>query len=166
MPRYSALYTAMRWLSYNALFHLLSLLRVPVITVRYEDFVAAPKRTVSEILRFAGLEAREQETAHIHHNSVVLGVHHTVAGNPMRFDVGEITFRLDNEWQSGLRPLARATVSLLTAPLRFLYGYTRWNKPRIESQRATSPVGRSDAPPSFVESRDDPPRGKHARTYQ
>jgi UDP-N-acetylglucosamine transferase subunit ALG13 len=166
MPRYSVLYTAIRWLSYNALFHVLSLLRVPVITVRYEDFMAAPKRTVSEILRFAGLEPRERETAHIQHNSVVLGVHHTVAGNPMRFDVGEIKFRPDNEWQSGLRPLARATVSLFTAPLRFVYGYARWSKPRIESERAASPVGPSDAPPSFVESRDDSPRGKHSRTYQ
>jgi hypothetical protein len=166
MPRYSALYTAIRWLSYNALFHLLSLLRVPVITVRYEDFMAAPKRTVSEILRFAGLEPREEETAHIQRNSVILGVHHTVAGNPMRFDVGEIKFRLDNEWQSGLQPQARATVSLLTAPLRFVYGYVRWSKPRIGSEPTASPVNASDPPPPFVESRDDSPRGKHARTYQ
>lgn len=166
MPRYSVVYTAMRWLFYNALFHFLSLLSVPVITVRYEDFMAAPKQTVSEILRFAGLEASEQETAHIRHNSVVLGVHHTVAGNPMRFNVGEVRFRPDNEWQSGLRPRARATVSLLTAPLRVVYGYVRWSRPRIGSEPAASPVNPSDAPSPFVESRDDSPRGKHARTYQ
>jgi UDP-N-acetylglucosamine transferase subunit ALG13 len=166
MPRYSVVNTAMRWLSYNALFHLLGLLRVPVITVRYEDFIAAPRRTVSEILRFAGLESREQETAHIRHNSAILGVHHTVAGNPMRFDVGEIKFRLDNEWQSGLRPLARATVSLLTAPLRVVYGYVRWSKLDIGSAAAASPVDPSDTPPSSVKSSDDSPRGKHARTYQ
>ena len=102
-------------------------------------------------------------------------IQHTVGRDPdpalplaiqMRFDVGEIKFRPDHEWQSGLRPLARATVSLFTAPLRFVYGYARWSKPRIESERAASPVGPSDAPPSFVESRDDSPRGKHSRTYQ
>jgi UDP-N-acetylglucosamine transferase subunit ALG13 len=166
MPQYSVLYTAMRWLGYNVLFHFLSLLRVPVITVRYEDFMAAPKRTVSEILRFAGLEPSERETAHIRHNSVTLGVHHTVAGNPMRFEVGEIKFRPDDEWQSGLRAPSRAIVSLLTAPLRVVYGYMRWSKSKIDSDSAAAPVNPLDAPPSLVESRDDSPRGKHARTYQ
>jgi hypothetical protein len=166
MPRYSVVYTATRWLSYNVLFHLLGLLRVPVVTVRYEDFMAAPKRTVSEILRFAGLEPTEQETAHIRHNSVLLGVHHTVAGNPMRFDVGEIKFRPDDEWRRGLRPLARATVSILTAPLRVVYGYVGRSKLKIGSGPTAAPVDPSDAPPSLVESRDDTPGGKQARTYQ
>jgi UDP-N-acetylglucosamine transferase subunit ALG13 len=166
MPRYSVVYTATRWLSYNVLFHLLGLLRVPVVTVRYEDFMAAPKRTVSEILRFAGLEPTEQETAHIRHNSVLLGVHHTVAGNPMRFDLGEIKFRPDDEWRRGLRPLARATVSILTAPLRVVYGYVGRSKLKIGSGPTAAPVNPSDAPPALVESRDDTPGGKQARTYQ
>jgi hypothetical protein len=166
MPRYSVLYTAVRWLSYNALFHVLSLLGVPVITVRYEDFMAAPERTVSEILRFAALEPKESDTAHIRRNSVVLGTHHTVAGNPMRFKIGEVKFRVDKEWQSGLRPLQRASVSLLTAPLRFAYGYVGWRRPRVGSKPAAALVNRSDAPPSSVERGDDSPRGKHARTHQ
>jgi UDP-N-acetylglucosamine transferase subunit ALG13 len=166
MPRYSVLYTAIRWLCYNALFHFLSLLKVPVITVRYEDFIAAPERTTSQILRFAGLEPRETETAHIRRNSVMLGIHHTVAGNPMRFEVGEVKFRFDNEWQSGLPPLQRASVSVLTAPLRYIYGYAPWRKRRAGSKQALAVANRSNAPPSFVEHRDDPPRGKHARTYK
>jgi len=52
-----------------------------------------------------------------------LGVHHTVAGNPMRFTVGTTPVRLDEAWRREMPAGRRRLVSAITAPLRRRYGY-------------------------------------------
>jgi hypothetical protein len=125
MPRYGAVPTAARWSVYSVLFHGLRLLRVPVLVVRYEDLVARPGPTLQRVLRFAGMEPMAGGLAHVGEGVVRLGQHHTVAGNPMRFRVGEIPLRLDAEWRVRMPVAQRRMVGALTAPLRWPYGYRR-----------------------------------------
>lgn len=123
MPRYHVLASALRWSLYAVLCHAMRLLRVPVITIRYEDLVADPRATVAAVLAFTGYDVADSALAHLHPDRVELGVHHTVAGNPMRFRTGTIELRPDEEWRRSMPAGERRLVGLVTAPLRWLYGY-------------------------------------------
>ena len=58
-------------------------------------------------------------------STVTLKANHSVDGNPMRFKVGELTLRVDNEWRTALPRRQRAIVTALTWPLLARYGYLR-----------------------------------------
>jgi hypothetical protein len=49
---------------------------------------------------------------------VGLGVDHVVAGNPMRFERGEIALRRDDRWRVEMPVRSRIAVGGLTAPVR------------------------------------------------
>ncbi|MEZ4864517.1 MAG: sulfotransferase [Caldilineaceae bacterium] len=100
------------WLARNA--------QLPVIRVRYEDFVADPKRTVARIgdhfgLTFDNLGATTSATPS------ALDAAHGVAGNRIR-RAGVQPLKLDNEWEGQLRPALRK-MALLSWPLMQAYGY-------------------------------------------
>ena len=120
MPRYSALRSAVDWVGYAALIRALGAASVPVLVVRYEDLVRDPRGTVARILTFSGLPADEPALAHLRPGAVNLREHHTVAGNPMRFHVGDLPIQADEEWRTRLPRVPRMLVSALTAPARFL----------------------------------------------
>lgn len=123
MPRYGAVSSSLRWSVYGLLFDAIRLFRVPVMTVRYEDLVADPEATVAAVARFAGLPVPASALSHLHSDRIELGVHHTVAGNPMRFTVGATPVRLDEAWRREMPAGRRRLVSVITAPLRHRYGY-------------------------------------------
>lgn len=125
MPRYSPAETALKWSVYGMLFHLLPAVGVPVMTVHYEDFMRQPRETIARILRFAGHRFDDAALAHITDGAVHLDHHHTVAGNPMRFATGDVRLTLDDEWRSKMRPLPRAVVGVVTAPMRAFYAVQR-----------------------------------------
>jgi hypothetical protein len=54
---------------------------------------------------------------------LVLGAHHSVGGNPMRFSQGTVDVRLDDGWRDALPRRDRRIVTLLTLPLLAAYGY-------------------------------------------
>lgn len=120
MPRYSAASTVLNWTVYGLMFHLLPVLGIPVMTVHYEDFMRHPRDTVSRVLQFAGCTPDTGALAHISDTEVHLSIHHTVAGNPMRFKTGDVKLRFDDEWRTKMGALPRATVALVTAPMRAL----------------------------------------------
>lgn len=123
MPRYGAVSSSLRWAAYGLLFDAIRLFGVPVMTVRYEDLVADPETAVAAVARFAGLTVSTSGLAHVHSDRIDLGVHHTVAGNPMRFTVGSTPVQLDEAWRREMPAARRRVVSALTAPLRWRYGY-------------------------------------------
>lgn len=123
MPRYGPVGSTLRWSLYNALFHSLRLLRVPVLVVRYEDLVADPRATVRRVLTFAGMPPTDADLEFIRDGAVHLDTHHTVAGNPMRFTVGTIEVSLDDIWRQRMPAGQRRMASLLSVPLRYRYGY-------------------------------------------
>ncbi|MFC5177997.1 sulfotransferase family protein [Nocardioides taihuensis] len=94
-----------------------------VTTVRYEDFVADPRGTVRTAVEAAGVAVTEADLAHVSRDGVVLGTHHQVAGNPVRFTTGPVPIRPDQTWRRSLPVRDRRTVELLTTGIRRLRGY-------------------------------------------
>lgn len=123
MPRYHPFRMGFRWVAYNGLFNLLRVLGARSRFVRYEDLIRAPQAAVERILSLAGADGADLGFLGEHH--VDLEATHSVAGNPMRFKVGRVDLRLDEEWRRSMRRAHRAIVSVVTAPLMFLYGYRR-----------------------------------------
>lgn len=92
------------------------------LLVRYEDFVADPRTTMSTIAELCG--DPDAELAFTDPQTVLLAPTHTVAGNPDRLRSGPTRLRLDDEWRTRMGRRDRAIVSATTAPLRRRYGYT------------------------------------------
>ena len=118
MARLGSGRVAVRWLLYAVLLELVRRPR-PRVRLRYEDFAADPGGAVERLLAFAGVPP----AAVVDGGTVVLEPDHTVAGNPMRFRVGEIEIRRDDEWRERLPRRDHRIVSLVTWPLRAAYGY-------------------------------------------
>ncbi len=123
MPTYSPLNSGARWMAYNALFELLGRLGVPRLAVRYEEFLKDPRRQTIYIARHVGETVGDEELAFLGPNEVELGINHTAAGNPMRFKLGRIPLKLDEEWRLAMDPGQSRAVTLLTWPLLRRYGY-------------------------------------------
>lgn len=123
MPRYGLVRTALTWDLYAILYLALRLLRVPVMVVRYEDLIEQAESTVRAALWFAGVENDDSVASSITGDSADLSVAHTVAGNPMRFTIGKVELRPDDEWRTGLSDARQRLVGLLTWPVRRRYGY-------------------------------------------
>ncbi len=94
------------------------------MTLRYEDFVANPEAAVASIVSLVQensvqLPFVDPHTAELQH------ANHSVFGNPVRFQQGEVTIRLDNKWQTKLNQRQKFAVTGLTWPLQLKYGYLR-----------------------------------------
>jgi sulfotransferase family protein len=92
------------------------------LRLRYEDFVADPRRSFEEILKLTGEE--DAELPLVGERDVKLGISHTVSGNPNRFDTGTVELRQDRAWQKQMKPRDRALVTALTLPLLTRYHYS------------------------------------------
>jgi len=88
----------------------------PSLTVRYEDFAAAPEATVASICAALGLEAAPGML------DFRARAHHLISGNPMRFS-GSSRIEADESWKERLPPSAQAAVAAATAPLAETFGY-------------------------------------------
>ncbi len=123
MHRYSPAGSSALWTGHNLFFALLRRLGTRTRLLRYEDFVAAPGRTVLELAEFAGLPTTDGQSVVSDDSSVVLTPSHTVAGNPVRFRQGPMTLRRDDAWREQLPRRRKLLVGLLTLPLLVRYGY-------------------------------------------
>jgi len=123
MAQYSPRTMARMWASHNAAVELVRLHGVPVMRLRYEDFLADPVPVSTELARFAGLPAGPGSLRHIRSDQVQLPVTHSAAGNPLRFMVGPVPLRRDDVWQAAFPARQRRLVTALTWPLLVRYGY-------------------------------------------
>ena len=114
-----------RWLSHNALFHLLRRLGVPVLLVQYESLVHRPSAELVRLLDHAGEPSAAGRLDFIGDGWVELGASHALAGNPMRFRQGRVPLRVDEEWRSKLSRGQRLLTLCSTWPLLVRYGYLR-----------------------------------------
>jgi len=78
---------------------------------------------VSRVLGFAGRPDLARSLDHLKTDAIELGPHHTVAGNPMRFQTGRVDLRVDEAWRAAMPAQDRALVTRLTSTLRRRYGY-------------------------------------------
>lgn len=124
MPQYHPARPSGRWMFDNSGFEVLEQRGVPTLRVRYESFLEQPKETVAEIFRFARPGSEVPDLSFIEQGTVDLASpSHSVAGNPMRFEQGRLTLRLDEAWRTELEPNHRRLVTAITAPLLHRYGY-------------------------------------------
>ena len=94
-----------------------------VVRVRYEDFIAAPSRTVNRVLDELETPRRIADAEHVDGTSVRLGADHLIASNPNRSRRGVIELREDVAWRREMRPLHQWVVTALTLPFLRRYGY-------------------------------------------
>jgi hypothetical protein len=86
--------------------------------VRYEDLVADPVATLSNLLKHSG-----EATDFPAHGEGLLLSNHMVAGNPLRFTKGFVPVRADTEWKERMGRGQFYVVTALTLPLLARYGY-------------------------------------------
>lgn len=116
-PARSTLY----WTGFNAASELVRRrYRDASALLRHEDFVHDPRAGIAAILRLVGLDAPPPVDAQ---GRAVLGVNHTVTGNPDRLARGLMRVRGDDRWQRDLPARANATATALALPLLGRYGY-------------------------------------------
>ena len=114
--------TAIGWNATNlALEALRGVGTLDCLRVRYEQFVADPARELTRICDHLGVE--RELSGLVHGRKVTLAPSHTVSGNPMRFQRGEIELRLDAAWVDRMPAGRRRLVAALTLPLLAAYGY-------------------------------------------
>jgi Sulfotransferase family len=89
-------------------------------SLTYEDFAARPRETVRRIVAFLG---EDGEAPFVSDDTVVLGVNHTLLGNPDRFRTGPVTIAPDGRWRSQMPRRQQVSVQIATWPLMRRYGY-------------------------------------------
>jgi hypothetical protein len=121
IPAMSPARSTFYWTGFNAASELVCR-RHPAtsIRLRYEDFARDPRAGVADILRLLDLDAEPPISAD---GTAVLGVNHTVTGNPDRFAQGRVRVRPDDRWRRDLPRRAGLTATALASPLLGRYGY-------------------------------------------
>jgi len=127
MERYRPLAAAARWLLYNEPTRLFRSMELPYLLTRYEDVVEHPRESLIAVAAHAGVEVKLGDLGFVRGREVTLEVDHTVDGNPLRFAVGAVDLRLDEEWRLRMRSRDRLLVTALTLPRLRSYGYLSKN---------------------------------------
>lgn len=91
------------------------------LRLRYEDFIADPRRSFEKILDLTDEENAELPL--VGEREVKLGISHTVSGNPNRFDTGTVELRPDQAWTKKMSARDQRLVTALTVPLLKRYHY-------------------------------------------
>jgi UDP-N-acetylglucosamine transferase subunit ALG13 len=123
LERYRPASASARYVYYNGVTALARRLGVPYLRVRYEDLIAGPKATLERILRHAGAPVSDGALSFLGDGEARLAPNHTVDGNPVRFAVGGVALRVDDEWRHRMSPGRRLWVTALTSPTLLRYGY-------------------------------------------
>ena len=123
MTRYSPARSALLWNAHNAAFGLLARRGVRVRRIQYEEFLADPRTALIRLADFAGLTLTTDALAFLRPEHADLKVGHSAAGNPMRFTVGRLPLRRDDDWVRALPSGQRRLVGTVCAPMLRAYGY-------------------------------------------
>ncbi len=131
MPRQPLWKSSMLWLVWNALTPLLWGPRSNrYLRLRYEDFVAAPRQSLAEVVSLIGLDPADLpfQTA----DEARVAPTHSVAGNPARLSSGTVKVKPDTEWLVRMRRLDFWAVTFMTAPVLRAMGYPIRRRPTLE----------------------------------
>jgi hypothetical protein len=122
MLRMNAFQAAARWMTHNAMLELLGR-ATSVVRLRYEDLLTDPRAELTRMLTALGMAPGGDAFSFIGDSAVRLRPNHTVMGNPMRMQHGEVPLKVDDAWRSSMSARARALVTAMTWPLLLRYGY-------------------------------------------
>jgi Sulfotransferase domain len=121
--RFPPAITALRWMVYHLLVHLLGRSGPVELRVRYEGVAASPRKEIQRILNHVAEPVGDRELTFLGEGTATLGVNHTVAGSLLRLRHGALEVRLDDEWTRALSRANRTVVTLLSWPFLRAYGY-------------------------------------------
>jgi len=115
-----AIENSLVWNSRNAVAELCRHQFQNYMRIHYEDFVAHPKETITEIMQL--VDEKPGALPFVSKDKVELGVNHSIYGNPNRFNTGAFKLKLDERWKQ-MRTADRLKVTLMTWPLLLRYRY-------------------------------------------
>ncbi|MGH2806089.1 MAG: sulfotransferase [Actinomycetota bacterium] len=124
VPRRNAIDSTLRWNLLNLGSETL-LKRVAgerQMYLRYEDFVAAPLETVTDVCALVG--ESDRPLPFIDERTVMLDANHTIAGNPSRFSSGRLELRDTAEWRTQQDRVSRWLATVVALPYLRRYGYS------------------------------------------
>ena len=91
------------------------------LRIYYEKFINNPQQIITDILSL--IEKESNDFLLLNGHTVRLEHSHALAGNPVKFNVGDVFLQIDNEWLHKMSRLNRNFVTVLTCPLLKKYGY-------------------------------------------
>lgn len=145
LPRLSAPRVTAGWVASNIACERLRNCAPQFLSLRYEDFIAAPQAKIAEIAASLGYDG--DCGCFVGHSAVELQSQHMLGGNPDKLQRGAVKIEAR---PSQLSPPAWITVSLFTAPWLVHYGYWR-QKPSSQvtppARGSVSPAHASNASP-------------------
>jgi hypothetical protein len=115
--------TAAKWVLHQAQAETLRFCGLPVVRVRYDDFVQSPRRTLQTALAGLGLPCRPSQLEHLSDEEVVLGPSHGIHGHPSRSSHGTVVLRTDDSWREGLSRRHHVLVTVIGLPFLLRYGW-------------------------------------------
>jgi hypothetical protein len=124
MPIMSPGRSSIEWAVLNGFVGLMKYANANYLFVKYEDFVADPKTSITNILEFT--KTRNRSLDFLDSDKFNMEVAHTVSGNPVRFNKKQVIIRPDNEWHDALPRRTKFLVTMLTWPMLMKYRYSRY----------------------------------------
>lgn len=121
MDRHGVTFSSLAWVYRNRLTETEWGRSPGYMRLRYEDFIAHPEESVSEIFRFVG--EPDLRVPFADDGALVLAPSHNISGNPSRFQTGPMHLQVDDAWRKDLPPAVAAYVRMLTWPHMSRYGY-------------------------------------------
>ena len=121
MEIFSPAYMAMDWNFRNGAMDILGSIIEHYTMVQYETLARDPSGVLKDLLAY--LEVDVVPPPILQHGELELTVHHTVGGNPMRFQRGRIPVTPDLEWKRSMPVRHKMLTTLLSWPLLLRYGY-------------------------------------------
>ncbi|HEY3834131.1 MAG TPA: sulfotransferase domain-containing protein [Acidimicrobiia bacterium] len=123
LPEVGPAHSAITWTIWNVLTELLWRNdRERYLRIRYEDFVAEPRVWSQRVVELAGLP--HAALPFVDDRTIEVGVAHTAAGNPNRFNRGAVSIRSDDEWRRRFPRRDQLGVVGLTLPMFARYHYS------------------------------------------
>jgi hypothetical protein len=122
MPRHGVLRSALAWNVSNRLTERIAKAGVEVRVQRYEDFVAEPLPSLTEIASFA-LGRSDLDVTDAVFDAEPGKLRHTIAGNPVRLGSGRIAVRPDVAWETEMSRFDRNIVDVICRRQMKRYGY-------------------------------------------
>lgn len=121
MERHTVVRSSIEWNIFNLLLRQHKDAVASYTLVRYEDFVADTQAALESIGSAVGAKWDVGWSGTGALPSVKVA--HTASGNPIRFEVGNLSVRRDDEWVTRMSRMHRLVATTLTAPGLRRYGY-------------------------------------------
>jgi hypothetical protein len=112
-----------RWVTVNLMIGRLERRGVPMLRLRYEDMVSAPRAAMRDVMRLSGRTASEDDLAFIGPDGVNRAVSHAATGGRVRFRTGPMPLKLDEKWRTELPASRQRLAGVVCGFLMRRYGY-------------------------------------------